>query len=303
MSVVLMEAGATASPNSVLTKGSWLRSGTTVSDSLLHEGVFVGFRCTIASAEIGAGTLIASHARIGRPDAPRTVVGAGAWIGARADVAPGVTVGAGAVIAAGAQVTEDVDEDAVVVGRPARFLRRRSPVEDGLPRIGTIVAAVLARPPRTDGPTLPEGWSAGADCLIDSDLGGAGRATLGDRVITMGRADGPSSRGGVRLGHGASVGDEAILEASGGIDIGDGSRLGRGVLVVSSGHDMNRRSLPWQGGPVTIGAGCSVGDGATLVGPLTIGDRAVVEPGALVVSDVPPGHTTSGVLQKGKAPR
>ncbi|MBO1337166.1 DapH/DapD/GlmU-related protein [Streptomyces sp. VRA16 Mangrove soil] len=303
MSVVLLEDGATAAADSVVSEGSWLRSGTTVSDSLLAEGVFAGFRCVIASAEIGAGTLIASQARIGRPDAPRTVVGPGAWIGARADIAPGVTVGAGAVIAAGAQVTEDVGEDAVVVGRPGRFLRHRRPVEDGLPRIGSIVATVLARAAQTAAPAVPEGWTVGADCLLDSDLAGPGRAALGDRVITMGRGDGPSPDGGVRLGHDASVGDDSILEASGGIDVGDGSRLGRGVLVVSSGHDMNRRSLPWQGGPVTIGAGCSVGDGATLVGPLSLGDGAVVEPGALVVSDVPPGHTTSGVLQKGIAPR
>ncbi|MEU6862257.1 hypothetical protein ABZ924_03100 [Streptomyces sp. NPDC046876] len=62
---------------------------------------------------------------------------------------------------------------------------------------------------------------------------------------------------------------------------------------------MGRRSLPWQAGPVSIGADCSIGSGATVVGPCTIGDGAVIAPGALVVGDVPAGHTTFGVLERG----
>ncbi len=53
------------------------------------------------------------------------VVGNDVWIGFRATILGGVTVGDGAVIGAGAVVTSDVPPYAVVVGNPARVVRRR----------------------------------------------------------------------------------------------------------------------------------------------------------------------------------
>lgn len=47
------------------------------------------------------------------------------WIGANAVVLPGVRVGRGAVVGAGAVVTRDVAPGALVMGVPAREVRRR----------------------------------------------------------------------------------------------------------------------------------------------------------------------------------
>ena len=52
-------------------------------------------------------------------------VGASAWVCAEAFVGPGVTVGEGAVIGARAVAVKDVEPWTVVVGNPAKFLRRR----------------------------------------------------------------------------------------------------------------------------------------------------------------------------------
>ena len=52
-------------------------------------------------------------------------VGASAWVCAEAFVGPGVTVGEGAVVGARAVAVKDVEPWAVVVGNPAKFLRRR----------------------------------------------------------------------------------------------------------------------------------------------------------------------------------
>jgi len=46
------------------------------------------------------------------------------WIGAGAVVLPGVTIGARSVVGAGAVVTKDVPPDTVVVGNPAKVLKK-----------------------------------------------------------------------------------------------------------------------------------------------------------------------------------
>jgi len=56
------------------------------------------------------------------------------WIGHAAVVLPGVRIGTGAVIGAAAVVTRDVEPYQVVVGVPARPVRRRFP-EDVIHRI------------------------------------------------------------------------------------------------------------------------------------------------------------------------
>lgn len=50
-------------------------------------------------------------------------IGAGAWLGAGAIVAPGVTIGENAVIAAGSVVTKDIPDNVLAAGVPCRVLR------------------------------------------------------------------------------------------------------------------------------------------------------------------------------------
>jgi Serine acetyltransferase len=54
----------------------------------------------------------------------RTVVGRRATIGSGATILGAVRVGAGSLIGAGAVVTHDVDDEATVVGNPARALEQ-----------------------------------------------------------------------------------------------------------------------------------------------------------------------------------
>jgi acetyltransferase-like isoleucine patch superfamily enzyme len=54
-----------------------------------------------------------------------TTVGSDCWIGAGATILPGVRVGDGCVIGAGSIVTRDLEDFSIVVGSPARLVRRR----------------------------------------------------------------------------------------------------------------------------------------------------------------------------------
>lgn len=52
------------------------------------------------------------------------VIKKNAWIGAGVTILPGVTIGENAIVGAGSVVTKDVPADTVVVGNPARVLRK-----------------------------------------------------------------------------------------------------------------------------------------------------------------------------------
>jgi acetyltransferase-like isoleucine patch superfamily enzyme len=52
------------------------------------------------------------------------VIRKGAWIGAGATILPGVTVGRYAIVGAASVVTRDVGDYEVVVGNPARQVRK-----------------------------------------------------------------------------------------------------------------------------------------------------------------------------------
>ena len=54
-----------------------------------------------------------------------TVIGNDVWIGQNATIMPGVHIGDGAIIGANATVASDVDPYSIVVGNPARLIRKR----------------------------------------------------------------------------------------------------------------------------------------------------------------------------------
>lgn len=54
-----------------------------------------------------------------------TVIKDGVWIGMRAVIMPGVTIGEGAIVAANSVVTKDIEPYSIVVGSPARVIKKR----------------------------------------------------------------------------------------------------------------------------------------------------------------------------------
>jgi acetyltransferase-like isoleucine patch superfamily enzyme len=102
-----------------------------ISDITIGSHVEIAPNCAFYSYDHGM--------MVGKPimDQPltskgRIVVGEGAWIGHGVAVLQGVRIGAGAIIGAGAVVIDDIPENAIAVGVPARVVGYRPGVqEDG----------------------------------------------------------------------------------------------------------------------------------------------------------------------------
>lgn len=105
----------------------------------LDEACFVGARSVVApGAILGVGVIINhgavvdhdcqvgdfAHIAPGATLAGGVRVGSGVLVGAGANLLPGVAIGHGAVVGAGAVVTENVPPEAMVVGIPARAVKR-----------------------------------------------------------------------------------------------------------------------------------------------------------------------------------
>lgn len=140
----------------------------------IEGGVIIGDRVTVkCGVQLWAGITIEDDVFIG-PNAtftndrfPRsrqwpdeydkTLVCAGASIGANATLLPGITVGARAMVGAGSVVTQSVPPNAIVVGNPARIIGYVNTQRGSVPKVaerGSSEQPIGASPTRVRGVTL-----------------------------------------------------------------------------------------------------------------------------------------------------
>ena len=115
--VIMM--GAVINIGAVIGKGTMIDMG-----AVLGGRAIVGERC-----HIGAGAVLAGV--IEPASATPVIVEDGVLVGANAVVIEGVHVGKNAVVAAGAVVIEDVPDNAVVAGSPARIIKMKDEKTEG----------------------------------------------------------------------------------------------------------------------------------------------------------------------------
>ena len=107
----------------VIMMGAILNIGAVVGEAtMIDMGAVLGGRATVGRhCHIGAGAVLAGV--IEPASATPVIIEDEVLVGANAVVIEGVHVGRGAVVAAGAVVIEDVPENAVVAGCPARIIK------------------------------------------------------------------------------------------------------------------------------------------------------------------------------------
>jgi UDP-2-acetamido-3-amino-2,3-dideoxy-glucuronate N-acetyltransferase len=134
---VFIENDVTVGDRVTIKSGVQLWSGVE-----LEDDVFVGPNATFTNDPF-------PRSRQRLDEYPRTVVRAGASIGANATILPGLEIGQGAMVGAGAVVTRPVPPHAIVTGNPARIRgygdasRKQQPIDgSSTPGPGTTQLAV-----------------------------------------------------------------------------------------------------------------------------------------------------------------
>lgn len=111
--------------NAVIMMGAIINIGAVIGEgTMIDMGAVLGGRATVGKhCHIGAGAVLAGV--IEPASAKPVIIEDDVLVGANAVVIEGVHVGKGAVVAAGAVVIEDVPDEMVVAGCPARIIKKK----------------------------------------------------------------------------------------------------------------------------------------------------------------------------------
>lgn len=102
---------------------------------------------------------------------------------------------------------------------------------------------------------------------------------------------------GIEIHPGAKLGRRVTIDHGMGIVIGETAEVGDDVLIYQGVTLGNNRFARGKRHP-TIGNDVILGAGASVLGPITVGDGARIAAGAVVVRDVPAHTTAAGVPAK-----
>lgn len=100
---------------------------------------------------------------------------------------------------------------------------------------------------------------------------------------------------GIEIHPGARIGKGFFIDHGAGVVIGETTIIGndvtlyQGVTLGGTGNEKSRKRHP------TLGNNVFVGSGAKILGPITVGDGARIGANSVVLQDVPPNSTVTGM--------
>lgn len=108
--------------NIMIGKNVFINTGCSFQDRggvSIGDGALIGMNVTIATLNHGF-SLETRNTTYPSP----VIIGENVWIGSSATILPGVTIGDNSIVAAGAVVTNDVPENTIVAGVPAKVIKK-----------------------------------------------------------------------------------------------------------------------------------------------------------------------------------
>ena len=108
---------------------------------------------------------------------------------------------------------------------------------------------------------------------------------------------------GLSVGRFFSINSGAMIDARGGVQIGDHVMIGPHSVIVSSNHDIRDTDGPMAEKdhimkPVVIGSDVWIGAHAVILGGIKVGNRSIISAGAIVTRDVGDNEIVGGVPAK-----
>jgi acetyltransferase-like isoleucine patch superfamily enzyme/acyl carrier protein len=141
--------------------------------------------------------------------------------------------------------------------------------------------------------TLGDGVMLDRDATLDARGAGDAGIVIGDRVIVNRGAAIQAKVGHIEIGNDCNIGSDVDVIAQGSIilknsvSIACKATVAGGRYVVERERDEASAKQRFSGGPIQIGSNTRIGMGAIIQDGVTIGDNAIVAPGAVVFEDVP----------------
>jgi len=184
---------------------------------------------------------------------------------------------------------------------------RLAPAEDLLARdLNAVVEGDPAAPELLTVFLHFKGWLALAAHRAASSLWSSRTEDPGAGQLALLLQGSASAATGVDIHPGATMGSGVFIDHATGVVIGEQAAVGddcyilHGVTLGATGKTKNGRRHPH------VGSGCTLGNGANVLGPITVGDGATIGTGAMVTKDVEAGATvidTGFMSNKVLAPR
>ena len=125
---VLIREGTSIGKNCLVGSGTILDGNLKIGDNVrIQSMVYIPPKCVVEdNVFIGPRVVLTNDKYPPQPNLEGVTIKKGASIGANSTILPGVVIGEGALVGAGAVVTKNVPPGTVVVGNPARIIKKCS---------------------------------------------------------------------------------------------------------------------------------------------------------------------------------